>query len=160
MRQASRSALNDLFQALAIRIPQANSLLPLMPLLDAYVDTDWLDHVQFSDENYARIPLYRNDIFEILLLCWKPQQCTSVHAHPTMGCLQKILQGELYEERFTADTGTSFLSRPLRLGETTFIENALGTHKVSNLGMEPAVSLHVYAPLGNPLTAYIVPCFR
>lgn len=158
MRNDPSSALDALVQALVDNFPPEGSLLQVKTWVDQYEGEDWKVHVKFTDEQYARISLYRDTRFEILLLCWQPQQCTPIHAHPARGCLQKVLQGELFEERFSMDQGECFQSRPLYLGETAFIENALGTHRVSNVASVPAVSLHVYAPPGYEFTAHTAQC--
>jgi cysteine dioxygenase len=50
---------------------------------------------QWSDERYMRHLLHRDEIFEVILLCWKPGHRTPVHTHNGQLGWATIAQGAL-----------------------------------------------------------------
>lgn len=100
-------------------------------------------YVQFNADNYYSNPLYRNDKFEIRLLCWKPSQETVRHVHPENGCLMKILMGRLIEEKhINNDTVKNLYTK----GDVSYTKpNELHILKNSD---KDSVSLHIYSPSG------------
>lgn len=100
-------------------------------------------YIQFKADNYYSNTLYRTDKFEIRLLCWKPLQETSRHPHPENGCLMKIIQGRLIEEKFIHNSSIETIYNK---GEVGYIK-ASESHILKNLGTD-SVSLHIYAPSG------------
>ncbi len=103
-------------------------------------------HIGFEDETYCRIPLIAVDQYELLLCCWKPGQESPFHGHPDKGCLVKILQGTLSEERKFTNGRTAV--REISVNDVGYITDKIGIHRVSNNTKENAVSLHLYAPGG------------
>ncbi len=89
--------------------------------------------------------------FGIAVLTWLPGQMTSIHGHPENGCVMMPLCGTLTEERFTilASLPNKYLPVQKNIlipGQTSFINNEIGFHRVRNNGNITAVSLHVYSP--------------
>jgi Cysteine dioxygenase type I len=100
-------------------------------------------YVQFKTDNYNSITLYSTDKFEIRLLCWKPFQATSKHPHPQNGCLMKILEGGLIEEKFTDNTT---IETNYKKGDVGYIKG-MESHILRNVETD-SVSLHIYSPSG------------
>jgi len=51
-------------------------------LADLRLDAGSIDrYARWRDERYTRHLIHRDDIFEVLLLCWMPGQRTPVHTH-------------------------------------------------------------------------------
>ena len=83
-----------------------------------------------------------------------------MHAHrdsatgTLSNCFMLILEGQLTETLFdstsllssTTVNASSGKSRVLSAGDTSYINDKLGVHKVGNATNARAVSLHVYAP--------------
>lgn len=99
--------------------------------------------VSFKADSYSSKTLFRTDKFEIRLLCWKPFQETPKHPHPQNGCLMKILEGELTEEKFTNNDKKESVYKK---GDVGYI-NALEFHVLKNSYLD-SISLHIYAPSG------------
>lgn len=100
-------------------------------------------YVQFNADNYYSNPLYRNDKFEIRLLSWKPSQETVKHTHPENGCIMKILEGKLVEEKFD---GNRVSKKSYTKGDVCYTKpNELHILKNSD---KDSVSLHIYSPSG------------
>lgn len=105
---------------------------------------DFEQYIQFKTENYYSNTLFRTDKFEIRLLCWKPLQETPKHPHPQNGCLMKILEGKLVEEKFINDS--NIIRTIYKKDEVGYIQ-ASEFHILKNLD-ENSVSLHIYSPSG------------
>ena len=98
---------------------------------------------KFTNNKYYSTTLFRVDKFEIRLLCWKPFQETTKHPHPENGCLMKILEGKLIEEKFINNICV----------ETTYTKGDVGYIKASESHIlknsdKDSISLHIYSPSG------------
>lgn len=105
---------------------------------------------------YAR--LAAEPAFEAWLLTWVPGQGTDWHDHGGSAGAFVTVRGALTEEHATVspDDAPRIVpgSRELVCGTL----RAFGTkhiHRVSNNGLEPAVSLHVYSPALVEMNAYV-----
>jgi quercetin dioxygenase-like cupin family protein len=101
------------------------------------------EFIEFKEDTYNSATLFRTDKFEIRLLCWKPFQQTPKHPHPENGCLMKILEGRLIEEKFTANTN---IETRYQKGDVSYIK-ASESHILRSMTVN-SVSLHIYSPSG------------
>ncbi|MBI2919865.1 MAG: cysteine dioxygenase family protein [Planctomycetes bacterium] len=63
-------------------------------------------HMQWSPETYQRVPLYRSDRLEALVLCWEDGQATVIHDHGPSCSVAAVTQGLVKVENFRrADRG-------------------------------------------------------
>jgi len=107
-------------------------------------------HALFSEKKYARNLVYKDREFEIMIMCWKAGQRSSIHDHAgSLGGI-RILQGELTEclfERAANGMIKSLSSADYAIEETRVEETSL-IHQISNLQAEEGktVSVHIYIP--------------
>ena len=105
----------------------------------------------FSEKRYARNLVYKKDReFEIMIMCWKAGQRSSIHDHAgSLGGI-RILQGELTECLFgrAANGMIKALSSADYAIEETRVEETSLIHQISNLQAEngKTVSVHIYIP--------------
>jgi len=104
---------------------------------------------------YAR--LAKEPDFEAWLLTWVPGQGTEWHDHGGSAGAFVVVRGALTERHATV----SPLAQPRIEPEPRVLSEgalrAFGTkhlHRVSNNGLEPAVSVHVYSPALVEMTTY------
>ena len=95
--------------------------------------------------------------FEAWLLTWVPGQGTEWHDHGGSAGAFVVVRGELTERHATVSplAPPTIEAQPRVLSEGSL--RAFGTkhiHQVTNLGIEPAVSLHVYSPALVEMTTY------
>ncbi len=96
--------------------------------------------VRFDARNYLRNVVVKRPRFELRVLCWLPGQRTSLHAHGPSACAFRVVGGTSTELR---------LGQPDACWESGAVvaEDGPGlVHQITNLGREPLVSLHAYAP--------------
>jgi cysteine dioxygenase len=107
-------------------------------------------HALFSEKRYARNLVYKDREFEIMIMCWKAGQRSSIHDHAgSLGGI-RILQGELTEclfERAANGMIKSLSSADYEI-ENTRVEETSLIHQISNLQAEngKTVSVHIYIP--------------
>ena len=137
---------------LADRLPMHEAVLPV--LADALADIDLLDGLccAGSDTHYTRMRLHEGPGYSILAIVWRPEQMSPIHGHKAW-CTLGVHQGELVETHLTArpsaKTGRDELHvtgcRQLAAGAVSGSDAHPGDyHRVANLGVGPAVSIHVY----------------
>ena len=111
--------------------------------------------LHFAARRYTRNLIYRDDLFELIALCWDPNTASPIHNHSGQLCWLSIQSGVLRLENFTSldgpGPGDGIRLVPNggidRAGEGCLDlqqgENAI--HRVSNPFDERVVSLHVYS---------------
>src|SRR5262245_13314640 len=52
-------------------------------------------YVFFNDAFYTRNLIYRDDLFEVMTICWEPGQKTAVHTHNGQLCWMITQRGNL-----------------------------------------------------------------
>lgn len=96
--------------------------------------------VRFDPTNYRRNLVARGDRFELRLLCWLPSQRSALHGHDGSACAFQILQGVSTEIRLRETDNAWAVGAIAQDGGGDMV------HQVLNLGREPVISLHAYAP--------------
>lgn len=117
-------------------------------------------YLGFKEGNYWRHRVCRNDMVEMLVICWRPGQRTPIHDHAGSHGVVRVQQGLLWETMFTYDDtqGLQYLSgRECPTGEITGADvpdiHQLGNPDVSG---QDLITIHVYAPPLGTLKTYKV----
>ena len=105
----------------------------------------WKSYKQFDDMKYKKTILKRTEIYELVLICWKPHQISPIHSHPERGCLLKVLEGQLKEKKLNS---SCIITTLFNEGDISYISGKKGIHNLGNYSKENAVSLHLYSPPG------------
>ena len=134
--------------------PLTGNIKNLLPIVSAYQGIDWRALTKFSTSQYQRLQIISAKEYEIMLLCWDKHQASAMHDHPRGGCIMKILQGVLIEDRYNSKTLEHLNRVALGVNATSYIHNSIAIHKINNDTSEPAVSIHVYAPADYVSTEY------
>ena len=141
-------------------VKQKFNLCDIKLLMQNYVGNDWYNYkisnsmnTTLPDNNdYQRIPIYFKDLdkynydhYDMYLLVWNPFCHTSIHSHPEGGCLMKILEGNIIEQRFK--NAESFATiKKLMPNDISYMHDSLGFHRIMNNNFKYAYSLHIYSP--------------
>ena len=131
---------------------QSKTIVNCVKDLKYYQDRDWRQHKTYfynesinknsNKKSYYKNILYQNDAFELILIKWEKGAETAIHQHPSNGCLLKLLEGKLIEERYTNDI--LYKSSELKLNSVGYMHDTVGAHKITAL--EESYSLHLYSP--------------
>jgi len=95
---------------------------------------------------YDRHVLVNNAYLKVVLIHWKPGDTTSVHGHPSGGCMFKVLHGQVVENRYAPDSRELLSTHLYHRRDQAYIDDTIAVHDVSNLSLLPAISLHAYTP--------------
>jgi cysteine dioxygenase len=106
----------------------------------------------FSDEEYTRNCIAKNKDFELLLLCWNPDQETPIHCHDSQECWVVMIDGQLEEEKFEYNKKEKVPEKTeeseLNDSVISYMTDDLGYHLLRNPKRKRAMSLHLYV---NPI---------
>jgi cysteine dioxygenase len=121
-------------------------------------------YLHFAARRYTRNLIYRDDIFELVALCWDPETQSPIHNHAGQLCWLSIQQGALRLENFTSLDGPGpgdgirlvpnggIARAPEGVLDLQQGDNAI--HRVSNPFETRAVSVHVYSRPYDSCIAY------
>tara|TARA_B100000941_G_scaffold283361_1_gene252804 strand:+ start:1685 stop:2218 length:534 start_codon:yes stop_codon:yes gene_type:complete len=108
---------------------------------------DIQDYILFNPNKYTRHLIYKEDSFELLVMCWRPGQKAPVHGHEGEKCFMRVEEGSLQFTNYTLES-----TKPLRLtisdtikGDPGFLDGPADLHSVENIFENNAVTFHLYA---------------
>jgi cysteine dioxygenase len=105
-------------------------------------------YIFFSPERYTRNLVFKNEFFELLVICWNIGQRAPVHGHEGERCWSRVEQGSLllcnYQEVSENPLVMRQIGEPYR-GERGHLDGPTDIHSVANPSTVPAVSLHLYS---------------
>jgi len=125
-------------------------LVDRMRLSDELIES----RIRFLDDEYARNLVLRTAQFELLVLCWRPGQRSTIHDHAGSLNAIRVRSGELTSRVFRPVAGAAPGSGPVELvsdvrigpGEALVGVDRGGIHQLADTAGEPLVTVHVYAP--------------
>jgi cysteine dioxygenase len=146
-REPASSLTHERLMSLAERLDLADDLIAA--------------RTRFARDEYARNLVCRTPDFELLVLCWRPGQESTVHDHA--GALNAIrvhrgvLTSRLFERADGAAVGTGPVRRTAEeavpAGRLTGLDRG-GVHQLANTARDDLVTVHIYAPPLMELTVY------
>jgi len=109
---------------------------------------EWEKYCSWKDNRYTRNCIAScEDSYELLLLCWKKNQESPVHNFLFQESWFTVLEGELTIEYYEVDRnekcGHKLESTTLKKGESIYLNDEMGFHKVINTNSENTISLHL-----------------
>ena len=111
----------------------------LIPFIQ-HIDIDYTKYIRHNNNTYDRNIIYKNNLFEIVIINWMPNQYSKIHGHPENGCIMKVLDGCLYESR---KVDNYILDYYHDINNTSFVT---GKHYIGNYTNKPSISMHIYSP--------------
>lgn len=108
---------------------------------------EWESYCTWKDNRYTRNCISSCDDYELLLLCWQKEQASPIHSFDFQEGWIKVLQGELKIESYNVDREEKCATKKdtliLQEGESTYLNDSMGFHKVINGAENNTVSLHL-----------------
>jgi cysteine dioxygenase len=123
-------------------------------------------YLVWSNKFYTRNLVYKNELFELLALCWDAGQVSRVHNHYGQKCWMSVPIGTLRVQNFNTleqDDGRGFCrlessdSFDMHQAQPAKVELDEPVHQVLNVSSERAVSLHIYSRPYDRCLIYSVP---
>jgi cysteine dioxygenase len=116
----------------------------------------------FARDGYARNLVCRSPHFELLVLCWRPGQESTIHDHAGSLNAIRVHSGELTSRTFRRTGGSASSAGPVvQAGEERVPADARmvgldrdGIHQLANTSGDDLVTVHVYAPALMGLNVY------
>ena len=103
--------------------------------------------IVFAAEPYTRIPIYRDEDIEIVVICFAGGQTSSVHDHQGSNCVIRVVRGKVLECLFEpdGDTLTMVEHHYLKPGDIGGLDGQQ-VHQLSNVDPGGTVLLNFYSP--------------
>lgn len=125
-------------------------LVVLNKLLEASGATadDVKEHCIFHDNHYSRNKVAGSDWFDFYVMCWKPNQASTIHDHQNSSCAFRILEGTATEVVYDLKDGYVYpiRSRTYSFGEICAAQDG-EIHKITNESSnDNLITLHIYSP--------------
>jgi len=109
--------------------------------------SDFNAFAHWKEDGYCRNCIERTDTYELILICWNPEDETPMHGHANQRCWVHQVDGVLREVRYQMEAdGTLTESNQMDLtpGRLTYMDDDMGYHALANHSEEKAMSLHLY----------------
>jgi len=147
------TSLNDLI----LYLDQRNEADFKGDLIGAYLKAthipqdDFAPYIFFREETYGRNLVSGNDLYQLLVLTWLPKQKTPIHDHAGQRCWMTVISGKLAVQSYKPLKPNSHDLIPCgpvetrTAGETSYIDDDIGIHELSNPFSKPAVSVHLFS---------------
>lgn len=109
--------------------------------------SDFEAYASWDKEGYSRNCLHRTNEYELILLCWNKGDVTPIHGHDGQKCWVYQIKGQISEIRYANDASGQLVETnktQLNPGQLSFMNEAMGYHKLTNDTDGRAMTLHVY----------------
>ena len=98
---------------------------------------------------YVRNLIKRTEDFELILFCWDKDSIAPLHNHSNQWCWMSILQGELKETYYSAQSVEEENPKIIKTvyhnpSARTFIDDTIAWHSVQNVSQGKSISLNIY----------------
>ena len=114
-------------------------------LKNIVIENNYLQKYNFIlNDRYTRNLIYKDDDFELLLLCWAPKVLAPIHGHEGEKCWAKVLDGNLEISNYMENDKSIQLKKKI-LCKPGYLDGPAGIHSVKNVTSNLATTLHVYA---------------
>src|SRR5499427_9598465 len=131
-------------------------------------DSSLAPYVYFDDAFYTRNLIYRDELFEVMTICWSPGQKTAIHTHNGQLGWMTVSQGEVFTHEYhhtrcNAPENQNVVNIDCLGGATEILLDKVRTvscaegtgmvtvdklqtiHQIENAGNIGCISLHVYS---------------
>ena len=138
-KQNVKPSLKTCFNDLSL-----DDLLSLHTIVDSNLDTI---EPYFNKHGYYKYKLVSNNILTSYLIIWGKGAESDIHYHASNGCFTLNLGGVWREDIYFKDNLNKIRhSRMLYGGDTSYIDNHIGPHKLKLNGGSFGLSVNIYSP--------------
>ncbi len=148
MNQSLSSFLSAVEEGLA----KKSNFSQIFSAIELKVD-DLTPYIFSVESGYTRNLVYKSSLCEVLLLCWNGVCRTPIHDHSSSDGWMHVIEGELEERIYCPGDFKKECPqiKPLTVrrvirGDTSFINNDLGVHRIIHGEGRRSLSIHIYCP--------------
>jgi len=164
LRTLNRLSLEDFILEMGSRPVDRlthDQMLDLVHRLD--LSGDLIDsRTHFVDDAYARNLVCRTLSFELIVMCWRPGQESTIHDHAGSLSAITVHRGSLTSRIFVPGDGVRVGAGPVVLDHAdTFLPgqgwtgvDRTGIHQLANTSADDLVTVHCYSPPLKALNVY------
>jgi hypothetical protein len=105
-------------------------------------DWNWYKNNYCKNDDFNRVTIYKDNLFQLMLINWKKDYYTDFHNHPENGCLLKVLDGSLLEHKLNNENEV-IIANQLKKNSISY-SSGIDIHKI--IAVDDSVSLHLYSP--------------
>ena len=109
--------------------------------------TEIADYINYDNDKYTRHLIYKDEDFEILIMCWRPGHKAPIHGHEGEKCFMRVEKGSLLFTNYNLIS-----TSPLDLqkidsikGEVGYLDGPADIHSVENIYNENSITFHIYS---------------
>lgn len=109
---------------------------------------DWKRFALFDATTYARNLVRRDELYELMVVCWGMWQESPIHCHAGQNCWMAVLEGDIEEIHYKAPSSGGLekgRTSVFRAGSVAYINDEIALHKVRPAAGLTGVTLHLYA---------------
>lgn len=110
--------------------------------------SEWSPFEKWSTSHYTRNCISSCEEYELLLMCWQPNQHSPIHNYSFQEGWIQVLEGELTIDTYSVDrdakTAHKQNSITIKKGEFYYLNDDMGFHCVRNSSSEQTKSLHLH----------------
>jgi len=147
-RRFSLGALTETLSSLA-SAPTQSELDALLRKLELKPE-ELCGYLNFKPNTYTRRRVVRNDLSEMLVLCWLPGHRTAIHDHNGSYGAIRICEGGMEEEIFAVNAAgeVEFEIRHRRAAGEVTGTGVPDIHRIGNAetSEQRMITIHIYAP--------------
>jgi len=107
-----------------------------------------IEHLCFWDnDNYSKISIEKDELYELVLICWEKEQQSPIHKHNLTEAWTYILKGELTEKIYVGTEKNPPLENTIILTQkdiSSIKKESKKVHRLINSYNGRSVSLHLY----------------
>lgn len=110
-------------------------------------ESEFEPYLLWDKNTYTRNCIFRNENFELLVLCWDKGEESSIHFHNDQECWLYNIIGEFKELRYDLTNNEPQLTDTFNLecDQFSYMSDDMGLHRVVNVYDGKSASLHLYA---------------
>lgn len=111
------------------------------------------NYCHWKPDFYTRNLVKRTKAYELMVLCWPPNQTSPIHNHQGQDCWMHVISGEITEIQYHCikddESGVWQIKEGNRVScaptKTAYINDKICLHQICNNSDEPAITLHLYS---------------
>lgn len=109
---------------------------------------EWKNYCSWDKSTYTRNCISACEEYELILMCWEKKQSSAIHSFHFQEGWIRVLEGKLTVETYEVDRKEKTISSNEKIdisaGDSIYLNDNMGFHRVYNATEERTISLHLH----------------